>query len=91
MSDLCFTQRHKSALSLRQSAKGKLPAANRENKKSGEWLEDFCGNKTGVPEWYTTYGKSAIAAAGEFESMFTNTEVHKIVRIPKTNQDNRNM
>ena len=33
-------------------------------------------------------GKSAIAAAGEFELMFTNTEVHKIVRISKTDQDN---
>ena len=29
--------------------------------------------------------KSAIAAAGEFELMFTNIEVHKIVRISKTN------
>ena len=30
--------------------------------------------------------KSAIAAAGEFELMFTNAEVHKIVRISKTNK-----
>ena len=30
-------------------------------------------------------GKSAIAAAGEFELMFTNVRVHKIVRISKTN------
>ena len=36
-------------------------------------------------------GKSAIATAGEFELMFTNTEVHKIVRISKTNQDNPNL
>ena len=58
-----------------------------------EWLEDFYGNKTSVPDWYTTYGKSAIAAAGEFELMFTNTEDHmyKIVRILKTNQDNSNL
>ena len=28
---------------------------------------------------------------GEFELMFTNTEVHKIVRISKTNQDNPNL
>ena len=33
-------------------------------------------------------GKSAIAEAGEFEPMFTNTEVHKIVRVSKTNKDN---
>ena len=39
----------------------------------------------------STYGKSAIAAAGEFELMFTNTEVHKIVRISKTNSDNPNL
>ena len=38
-----------------------------------------------------TQGKSAIAAAGEFELMFTNTEVQKIVRISKTNQDNSNL
>ena len=36
-------------------------------------------------------GKSAIATAGEFELMFTNTGVHKIVRISKTNQDNPNL
>ena len=36
-------------------------------------------------------GKSAIATAVEFELMFTNTEVHKIVRILKTNQDNPNL
>ena len=37
-------------------------------------------------------GKSARAAAGEFELMFTtNTEVHKIVRISKTNQDISNL
>ena len=28
------------------------------------------------------------ATAGEFELMFKNTGVHKIVRISKTNQDN---
>ena len=39
----------------------------------------------------TCSGKSAIAAAGEFELMFTNTEVQKIVRISKTNQDNPNL
>ena len=33
-------------------------------------------------------GESAIATAGEFELMFTNTGVHKIVRIKKTNQGN---
>ena len=32
-----------------------------------------------------------MAAAGEFELMFTNTEVQKIVRISKTNQDNPNL
>ena len=32
-----------------------------------------------------------MAAAGEFEFMFTNTEVQKIVRISKTNQDNPNL
>ena len=51
----------------------------------------FYGNKAGVPDQYTTYGKSATAGAGEFELMFTNTEVHKIVRISKTNQDNSNL
>ena len=60
-------------------------------RKSEEWLEDFYGNKTDVLDWYTTYGKSAIAAAGEFELMFANTEVHKIVRTAKTNQDNLNL
>ena len=39
----------------------------------------------------TFKGKSSIAAAGEFELMFTNTEVQKIVRISKTNQDNPNL
>ena len=34
---------------------------------------------------------SARAAAGEFEVMFTNNEVHKMVRISKTNQDNPNL
>ena len=33
----------------------------------------------------------AIAAAGEFELMLTNTEVQKVVRISKTNQDNPNL
>ena len=33
----------------------------------------------------------AIAVASEFELMFTNTEVQKIVRISKTNQDNPNL
>ena len=37
------------------------------------------------------WGKSAIATTGEFQLMFTNTEVHKIVRISKTNQDNPNL
>ena len=36
-------------------------------------------------------GKSETATAGEFELMSTNTEVHKIVRISKTNQDNPNL
>ena len=36
-------------------------------------------------------GKSAIATVGEFEVLFTNTEVHKIVRISKTNQENPNL
>ena len=36
-------------------------------------------------------GKSAIATAGEFELMFTNTEAHKIVYISTTNQDNPNL
>ena len=26
----------------------------------------FYGKKAGVPDWYTTYGKSATAEAGEF-------------------------
>ena len=51
----------------------------------------FYGNKASVPDWYTTYGKSATAETGEFELMFTNTEVDKIVRISKTNQDNPNL
>ena len=36
-------------------------------------------------------GKSAIAVAGEFELMYANTEIHKIVRVSKTNQDNPNL
>ena len=36
----------------------------------------------------STWGKSAIAVAGEFELTFTNTDVHKIICIWKTNQDN---
>ena len=36
-------------------------------------------------------GKSAIATAGKFGLMFTNTEIHKIVRISKTNQENPNL
>ena len=36
-------------------------------------------------------GKSAIAAAGKFELTFTNTEVYKIIRTSKTNQDNLNL
>ena len=36
-------------------------------------------------------GKSAIATTGEFEVMFTNTKVHKVIRISKTNQDNPNL
>ena len=84
--------RHKSALDLRQPAKQKLPVVNRKRiRQSGEWLEDFYGNIIGVPDWYTTYGKAAIATTGEFERMLANTEVHKIVRISKTNQDNRNL
>ena len=35
--------------------------------------------------------KSAIAAGGEFDFMFTNTEVYKIVHISKTSQDNPNL
>ena len=51
----------------------------------------FYGNKTGVLDWYTTCGKSVTAEAGEFERMFTNTKAHNIVRILKTNQDNKNL
>ena len=36
-------------------------------------------------------GKSAIAAADEFELTFTNVEVHNIVRISKTDQDYPNL
>ena len=48
----------------------------------------FYGSNTGVLDWYTTYSKAATATAGEFELMLTNTKVHKIVHISKTNQDN---
>ena len=44
--------------------------------------------KSLIPE---NYGKSAIASAGDFELMFTNTEVHNIVRVLKTDQDNPNL
>ena len=33
-------------------------------------------------------GKSAIAVAGKFELTFRNTDVHKMICIWKTNQDN---
>ena len=36
-------------------------------------------------------GKSAVAVAGEFDLMFINTEVHKIVYISKTSQGNPNL
>ena len=36
-------------------------------------------------------GNSAIAAAGESELVFTNTHVHRITRISKTNQDIPNL
>ena len=36
-------------------------------------------------------GISATATAGECELIFTNAEVHKIVPISKTNQDNPNL
>ena len=36
-------------------------------------------------------GKSEIAAAGKFQLMFTNPEVHKVVIISKTNQDDPNL
>ena len=49
-----------------------------------------CRNRA-AKHLYCCQGKSAIAAAGDFELMFTNTEVHKIVRISKTNQDNPNL
>ena len=39
----------------------------------------------------TRYRWVLILYAGEFELMFTNTGVHKIVRISKTNQDNPNL
>ena len=58
---------------------------------ASQWLEDFYVNKASVPDWYPTYAKSAIAAAGECKLMFANTKVHKIVRISKTNQDNPNL
>ena len=36
-------------------------------------------------------GNSLIAVTGELEVMFTNTEVHKTVRISKAKQDNPNL
>ena len=95
MSDLCFTRsRTKTQICPQPDTTCKIKVAcckQEKIRKSGEWLEDFYGNKTGVPDWYTTYGKSAIASAGEFELMFTDTEIHKIVRISKSNQDNPNL
>ena len=89
MSDLCFTRsRTKTQIRPQPETTCKIKVVcckQGKSKKLREWLEDFYGNKTGVPDWYTTYGKSGTAAAGEFELMFTNTEVHKIVRISKTN------
>ena len=43
------------------------------------------------PETLPMNGKFAVAWADEFELMFTNTEVHKIVRISKIDQDNPNL
>ena len=39
------------------------------------------------PNW----SELEILETGEFELMFTNTEVYKMVRISKTNQDNPDM
>ena len=82
MCDFCFT-RSRTRTQIRPqpetTCKIKVACCKRgKMRKSGEWPEDFYGNKTSVPVWYTTFGKSAIAAAGEFELMFTNTEIHKI-------------
>ena len=55
-------------------------------------LPDFCCSfKFSIKKSFVLSGKSATAAAGEFEFTFTNTEVHKIVRISKTDQDNPNL
>ena len=64
-------ERHKSALNLGQPAKQKLPIANGGKKKIKRMARRFLWNKTSVRDWYTTYGKSTIAAAGEFELIFT--------------------
>ena len=75
--------RHKSALNLRQPAKQVACCKQGKIRKSGEWLEDFYGNKTGVPDWYINYGKSAIAEAGEFELMFL--QIPRFALFPKQN------
>ena len=81
MSDLCFT-RSRTKTQIRPQPETKVACCKQGKiRNSGQWLKDFYGNKTGGPDWYTIYGKSAIAAAGEFELMFTNTEVHKTVRV----------
>ena len=36
-------------------------------------------------------GNSAVATAGESEHVFANTNIHRIVRISKTNQDIPNL
>ena len=109
MSDLCFTRsRTKTQIRPQPETTCKIEVAcckQGKIRKSGEWLEEFYRNKTGVPHWYTNYGKSAIAAANNFELMLTNnfelmltnnfelmlTKVHKIVRISRTNRDNPNL
>ena len=54
---------------------------------------DYITSQTGI--WWQIFqnllGKSAIVVAGEFELMCTNTEVRKIIRFSKTNQDNPNL
>ena len=51
------------------TCKIKVACCKQKNvRKSGEWLEDFYGNKTGVSDWYTTYGISAIARQANLNS-----------------------
>ena len=92
MSGLCFTRsRTKAQIRPQPETTCKIKVTfckQGKNKKIRRMARRFCGNKAGVPDQYTTCGKSATAEACEFELMFTNTEVHKIVRISKTNRDN---